>query len=117
DLRESGCLTAHTRVVRADTNQETTLGDLLRAGARDVPVWALDEKLKYVPATMTHVFPTGVRPVFRLRLRSGREVEATANHRFLTIDGWRALGELGAGARLAVPRHIPPPQSVVPWPE
>ena len=117
DLRESGCLTASTRVVRADTNQEVTLGDLLRAGARDVPVWALDEKLKYVPATMTHVFPTGVRPVFRLRLRSGRDVEATANHRFLTIDGWRALGELSVGDRLAVPRHIPPPQSIVPWPE
>jgi replicative DNA helicase len=117
DLRESGCLTASTRVIRADTNQEATLGDLLRAGARDVPVWALDEKLKYVPATMTHVFPTGVRSVYRLRLRSGREVEATANHRFLTVDGWRSLGELAPGARLAVPRHIPPPQEVVAWPE
>jgi replicative DNA helicase len=82
-----------------------------------VPVWALDETLKYVPATMTHVFPTGVRSVYRLRLRSGREVEATANHRFLTVDGWRSLGELAPGARLAVPRHIPPPQEVVAWPE
>jgi replicative DNA helicase len=70
-----------------------------------------------VPTTMTHVFPTGTRPVFRLRLRSGRDIEATGNHRFLTVDGWRSLDELGQGARLAVPRHIPPPTSIVPWSE
>src|SRR5204863_4871127 len=41
DLRESGCLTAATRVVRADTNAEATLGELLAGGARDIPVRAL----------------------------------------------------------------------------
>ncbi len=34
DLRESGCLTAATRVMRADDNSEVTLGELLAAGAR-----------------------------------------------------------------------------------
>ena len=37
-----------------------------------------------------------MKEVFRLRLASGREVEATANHPFLTYDGWRPLGELAA---------------------
>ncbi|HEY7224870.1 MAG TPA: replicative DNA helicase [Micromonosporaceae bacterium] len=115
DLRESGCLAAGTRVVRADTNQETTLGELLASRSRDIPVWTLDEKLKYVPATMTHVFSTGTRPTFRLRLRSGRDVEATSNHRFLTVDGWMPLGELVPGARVAVPRHVPAPLSPAPW--
>ena len=32
DLRESGCLTAETRLVRADTNEEVTLGELVRDG-------------------------------------------------------------------------------------
>ncbi|GAB3949930.1 hypothetical protein GCM10027614_49490 [Micromonospora vulcania] len=50
DLRESGCLTAETRVVRADNNNEITLGELLAAGAKDIPVWALDESLRYTPA-------------------------------------------------------------------
>src|ERR1041385_2446478 len=36
DLRESGCLTADTRVLRADTGAETTLGELHASGARDV---------------------------------------------------------------------------------
>ena len=85
DLRESGCLTAGTRILRADTGSEITLGDLLASGARNVPVWSLDERLRLVPQTMTHAFPSGVKEVFRVRLTSGREVEATANHPFLTL--------------------------------
>ena len=109
DLRESGCLTAETRILRADTGAQVTLGSLLESGERDVPVWALDERLRLIPRPMTHVFPTGVKEVFRVRLASGREVEATANHPFLTYDGWRPLGEIQPGTRLAVPRHVPAP--------
>ena len=59
DLRESGCLTADTRVLRADTGPEVTMGELFAAGARDVPVWSLDDSLRYVRRHLTHVFPTG----------------------------------------------------------
>jgi replicative DNA helicase len=117
DLRESGCLTAGTRILRADTGTEVTLGDLLASGARDVPVWSLDERLRLVPQTMTHAFPSGVKEVFRVRLTSGREVEATANHPFLTLDGWRPLGDLEAGSRVAVPRQTPGPLQVQELPE
>ncbi|MCK2214194.1 replicative DNA helicase [Actinomadura sp. ATCC 31491] len=117
DLRESGCLTADTRVLRADTGAEVSLGELLQSGARDIPVWSLDERLRLVPRTMTHVFPSGTKEVFLLRLRSGREIKATANHPFLTYEGWRPLGELAPGARLAVPRHVPAPRNLEEWPE
>ncbi len=92
DLRESGCLTGDTRILRADTGAEVTLSELLASGERDVPVWSLDERLRLIPRTMTHAFPSGIREVFRVRLRSGRQVRATANHPFLTYDGWRPLG-------------------------
>ncbi|MGA4995354.1 replicative DNA helicase [Nonomuraea bangladeshensis] len=117
DLRESGCLTAATRVLRADTGAETSLGELLESGARDIPVWSLDENLRLVPRTMTHVFPSGTREVFRLRLSSGREIEATANHPFMTFDGWRPLGELAPGARVAAPRHVSAPRDLQEWPD
>ena len=115
DLRESGCLTADTRVLRADTGAETTLGSLYAAGARDVPVWALDDTLRYVRRPMTHVFPTGVRPVFRLTLASGKTLRATANHPFLTYAGWSPLADLRTGTRVAVPRHVPAPAFFEPW--
>jgi replicative DNA helicase len=116
DLRESGCLTAATRLVRADTNQEVTLGELVRSGATDVPVWSLDERLRYVPARLTHAFPSGRKQVFRLRLGSGREVAASANHPFLGYSGWVPLAELGPGDRVAVMRRLPGPPAARAWP-
>ena len=117
DLRESGCLTAGTRVMRADDNTEVTLGQLLASGARDIPVWALGADLRYTRHTMTHVFPSGTREVFRLTLASGKQIEATDNHPFLTFDGWRPLAQVRPGVRLATPRHVPPPSDIRPWPE
>jgi replicative DNA helicase len=109
DLRESGCLPASTRILRADTGAEVTIGSLFASGERDVPVWSLDDRLRLVPKTMTHAFSSGVKEVFRLRLTSGREIEATANHPFLTMDGWIPLRELTVGSRLGVPRHVSAP--------
>ena len=103
DLRESGCLTADTRVLRADNGAEEPLGALLERGERGVPVWTVDADFRLVPGTMSRVFPSGVKPVFDLQLASGRRVTASANHRFLTVDGWRRLDELAAGSQVAVP--------------
>ena len=112
DLRESGCVTADTRVLRADTNAEVTIGELMRSGERDVPVWALDDRLKLVPRTMTHAFPSGTKDVYELTLASGRKVTATSNHPFLTYDGWVPLAELAPGSRVGSMRHVPPPLEI-----
>ena len=117
DLRESGCLPASTRVLRADTGAETTMGELFRDAATDVPVWSLDSSLRYVRRHLTHVFSTGTREVFRLRLTSGKTICATANHPFLTYDGWVPLADLQVGTRLAVPRHVPAPEQQRSWPD
>jgi replicative DNA helicase len=108
DLRESGCLTANTRILRADNGAEVTFGELMRTGERPL-VWSLDEQLRMVARPMTNVFASGHKEVFRLRLASGREVEATGNHPFMTLDGWTPLEELTVGDRLAVPRSVPSP--------
>ncbi|UOY00591.1 replicative DNA helicase [Blastococcus sp. PRF04-17] len=115
DLRESGCLTADTRILRADTGAETTMGELFEDGETDVPVWSLDDNLRYVRRHLTHVFSTGRKQVFQLTTSSGKTVRATANHPFLTFDGFRALGELAPGDRIAVPRHVPAPDRMGVW--
>ena len=108
DLRESGCLTAATRILRADTGAEVTFGELMRTGERPL-VWSLDEKLRMVARPMTNVFPSGRKEVFRLRLASGREVEATGNHPFMKLEGWTPLEQLKVGDRIAAPRRVPEP--------
>jgi replicative DNA helicase len=115
DLRESGCLTADTRLLRADTGAEISLGELLARNIRDIPVWTLDDRLKLVPRTLTHAFPSGVKETFRVRTASGRTVDATANHPFLTYDGWQPLGELAVGSRVGVLRHVPSPLATTSW--
>ncbi|MCB4208592.1 replicative DNA helicase [Arthrobacter sp. UM1] len=115
DLRESGCLTADARVLRADTGAETTMGELFASGAEDVPVWSLGEDGRFVERHLTHVFSTGVKPVYRLTLASGKSIRATANHPFYTYGGWTPLGELSAGDRLGVPRHVNGPSRRACW--
>ena len=115
DLRESGCLPAETRILRADTGAEVTIGELAASGERDITVWALDDGLRYTKRTMTHAFSTGFAPVFRLTLASGKTVRATENHPFLTYAGWSPLASLRTGDRVAVPRHVPSPLLVADW--
>src|SRR5205085_4427807 len=72
-------------------------------------VWSLDEHQRLVPRRLLRAFPSGRKPVFRVMLASGRQVEATANHPFLTVDGWSRLDSLGPGSFVATPHLIPTP--------
>ena len=108
DLRESGCMPATTRVLRADNGEDVTIGELVLSQERPL-LWSVDEHRRLVAVRLEKAFPSGVKPVFRMRLASGRSVEATANHPFLTPAGWARLDSLGAGSLVAVPGRLPPP--------
>ncbi|MDE3230487.1 MAG: replicative DNA helicase, partial [Chloroflexota bacterium] len=108
DLRESGCVVGDTPVYLPDEGTYAPISSLvgrvgLRALALDPATWKLE------PATITNAFATGRKPVYRLTTRLGRSVRATANHKFLTVGGWRRLDELSAGDRIATPRTLPSP--------
>jgi replicative DNA helicase len=109
DLRESGCMTEDTRLARADSGAPITFRELLDNGHKDVLVWAVDQDHRLVASPITNVFESGVKAVYRLRLASGREVKASANHRFMTFAGWTALEELNVGDRIGIPRRLPEP--------
>ncbi len=98
DLRESGCLPAGTRVMRADTGAEITIGELMASGQKNIPVWALDPSLRYVPRTMTHAFSSGVKETYELRLASGREVLA-GDREPPVPELWRLAGARRPGPR------------------
>ncbi len=108
DLRDSGCLPASARISRADKGGEVALGELVLSQEQP-DVWSVDEEHRLVSARLTRAFPTGIKPVYRLKLASGLEVDATANHPFLTATGWRRLDSLASGGFVAVPRRLPSP--------
>lgn len=54
----------------------------------------------FLPAT--HVFPTGVKPVFRLATREGYKVRLTEDHRVMTWRGWVKARDLRPGDRIHI---------------
>ncbi len=109
DLRESGCMTGDTTILRADTGAPITFSELMTRGHEGIAVWSVDSSGRLVAAPITGVFPSGVKEVYRLRLASGREVKASGNHPFLTFSGWKPLDGLAEGGRVGIPRLIPEP--------
>jgi replicative DNA helicase len=106
DLRESGCLTGDTLVLVADTGEYERMDALV--GRKGFHVFAMNtETWKFERKKVVNAFSTGRKPVFKMKTRSGKEIRATGNHKFLTVDGWRRLDELDAGMYLATPRAIP----------
>src|SRR5215211_198103 len=108
DLRDSGCLPASARISRADNGGEVTLGELV-LNQQTPYVWSVDNRHRLVPAKLAKAFPTGIKPVYRLKLASGLEIDATANHPFLTVEGWTRLDSLTVDGFVAVPRILPSP--------
>jgi replicative DNA helicase len=95
-------------VLRADNGAEPMCEELHRTGDRPL-VWSMDERNRLVARQSSSVNSGGLRETFKLRLASGRELGATADSSFLTVDGWTRLGGLEIGARLATPRRVPEP--------
>ncbi len=109
DLRESGCISGDSLITMADTGAEIPIRDLVSKS--DFAIWAINpQTLKRERAIVSNAFCTGSKPVYQLKTQLGRSIKATANHKFLTIQGWKRLDELQIGDRIAIPRYISSPE-------
>jgi replicative DNA helicase len=72
-----------------------------------------------VAARAEKVWSVGQRSVCTLKLASGRSITATAKHRFFSGTGWRQLGDVQPGDRMALAGHaeIPERRDLGVWPE
>src|SRR2546423_269644 len=102
DLRE--CITGDSVLTDAETGERRTV-EALFASEKRASVFTLDHNLKIVKSAPARIIQSGIKDVFLLRTTSGREIRASANHPFLTIDGWRSLDALVPGQEIAVPRR------------
>jgi replicative DNA helicase len=73
---------------------------------RQAELLTLGEDWKFHLTRPSAFIDDGIKPVFRLTTRLGRFIETTITHPFLTIKGWRQLGEIQAGDKIAVPRRM-----------
>jgi replicative DNA helicase len=112
DLRESGCLAGDTFVYLPDEGIYRPIEQLV--GKSGFRVLALNEATWQLEAQpLTNAFSTGIKPVYKMKTRLGRTIRATANHKFLTIHGWKRLDELSTDERIALPRILLEPTHVI----
>lgn len=106
------CVSGNTTIYDHSTKRQWTVQELFEA--KKLPtVTALHRegaKFKLLQAKASHLVQNGIRPVYSLKLDSGRAIEATSNHKFFTAQGWKELGELSTKDFVAVPRKIEVPK-------
>jgi replicative DNA helicase len=112
DLRE--CVTGDTLVVLAD-GQRVPIRDLVGTTPEVVAMTAPEGML--TGARSDKVWRVGRRPVYRVRLASGRSIRCTLRHRLWGAEGWVRLRDLRVGDRLAIARRLPEPASPAEWPD
>ncbi len=98
------CLTADAEIALADGSIRT-IQDIHRARAGRL--LTLGDRWQFAPAEPSAFVDDGVKPIYEVTTRLGRQIRTTGSHPFLTINGWRPIVELRPGDHVAVPRRLP----------
>jgi deoxycytidine triphosphate deaminase len=96
------CLTGDTRIVDATSGAYLPIKDFTGGATA-----SYSDKQGIVKTSASPYISQGIKPVFRVLTQKGATIKATANHPFLTEDGWKRLDELRPGVKIATPREIP----------
>ena len=111
------CLPGDVEVLDAKSGRLVRLMELCTAATEiDQTVTCDTGTLRLGAGRVTAVMDNGVKPVYRLTTGLGRQIEATSNHPFLGLTGWRRLDELEPGDLLAVPSSLRV-EGNVEWPD
>ncbi|HEY9877387.1 MAG TPA: replicative DNA helicase [Leptolyngbyaceae cyanobacterium] len=111
DLRE--CVTGDTLVVLAN-GQRVPIQELV---GQTPEVVSFNSQGKLVLAQSDLVWKVGLKPIYEIRLASGRSIKTTHNHRLYSFDGWQEVKDLVPGSRLATARYLPEPEAAKEWPD
>ena len=99
------CLTGDSKIYDFDSGKQITLKDAYQQGLSSVA--SLQSNDKMGKGQVIDIMENGVKPVFSLTTMLGKNLSATDNHPFLTLEGWKQLGELRVGDRIATPAFLP----------
>jgi len=97
------CISEDTEFENPNTGEVNSIGELWNRGIREIDTISLDEETYNFSKTKSDIFYNGVKPIYRLTTNSGRKIDVTENHPFLTVNGWKRLDELTVKDRIAVP--------------
>lgn len=100
DLRESGCLTGDSLIYCPRLKKNVRIRELIHRN--NFNILAFNGK-NNKPMNAKKCWSTGVKSVFNISLLTGHSLQATANHKFMSVNGWRALKDFSDKDLLAIP--------------
>lgn len=101
-IAEHKCLVASSEIYDQSTGKLWTVGEL--SAEKHAPlVLACDADYKLVATKASIPRPVGQRPVYHVKLRSGRSLDTSDNHPFMTAGGWVPAAKLTTNDWVAVP--------------
>jgi replicative DNA helicase len=104
-LAAGGSLAGDTLLMHPSSGWPITLRDLVRR--RDGVVLTMREASVLAPQHPSAYLARDAAQLYRLTTHSGRSIEATARHAFLTREGWKSLSSLCPSDAVAVVAEYP----------
>lgn len=99
------CITGTQKIMMSNGDM-LCLYDLLKNGRRDIISYD-EENDKFLKTKIDSIWKNGIKKVYKVTTRTGRQVEVTLNHPFLTPSGWKELSVLKENDFIAVPKDLP----------
>ncbi|HSS60276.1 MAG TPA: replicative DNA helicase [Candidatus Limnocylindrales bacterium] len=98
------CLKSDSLIINFETGERLTIEEAVQRQLSKVHGFTSDGRIK--PHDIAAWVDSGIKPCFKVSTRSGRSVEVTGHHPFLTVRGWQPLHDIIVGDRIAVPRVV-----------
>jgi replicative DNA helicase len=95
------CETFDTEVLLSDGSVKT-IEEIYNL--KSAELLTLKNDFKFTLTKASDFIDDGVKPVFRVTTKLGRQIETTITHPYLTLKGWSELKKLRVGDKIAVPR-------------
>ena len=102
------CVTGSTLVVDQKTGRPRPIRDIV-ADPESTMVQAWDRDVGVYWAELGGKYNTGIKACLRVTTRTGRVIETTPEHPYMTPAGWCPAGELAQGGSVGVPSIVPGP--------
>lgn len=99
------CVVGSTRVIDPATGAYRPIASYADEGGSVLAV--SPETLQLNTEKVAAFYNRGVRPIVEVTTKLGRTLRCTTDHPVLTVDGWRAVGDLQPGSHIASPRALP----------
>ena len=112
--RMGKCLAGTTLLDDPQTGARLAIADFV--SQHKTSILGLSEQNILRETPVTHWVCSGEKMCYRVRTRTGRSIEATEQHPFLTVRGWTPLSALQQGEAIAVPVSVPVFGQDTSWP-